>query len=58
MYTELADTHKYVEYIIYALIACPIMLYNQECLDLFRLVASENLVVSLFREHVSAVVLH
>jgi NCK-associated protein 1 len=50
MFTELAEAHKYAEYVIFALLACPIMLYRQECLDLFRLVASESLVVTLYRD--------
>lgn len=53
MYTELAEAHRYQEYVIFALLACPILLYRQECLDLFRLVASETFVVTLYRDLVS-----
>jgi hypothetical protein len=54
MYSELAEAQHYADLVVYAMLACPILLYTQECLDVFRLVASETLVVTVYRDVVRA----
>ena len=48
----LHDLEQYSTHIIYATLACPTLLFRQDIMALFRMVASDVLVVPLFRDHV------
>lgn len=51
--TELASLERYYEYVAYAFVAFPALLYQEPCVDLLRLVAANRVVVELFRDVVS-----
>ena len=55
MYTELRETNSYAEYVIYAFLACPGLIFHSESkyTELFKLVMSDHLVLNVFRETVS-----
>ena len=55
MYTELREAScKYADYVIYAFLACPGLLFHAEGKynDLFKLVLSDHLAVVVFRDTV------
>jgi hypothetical protein len=55
--TELLSLERYYEYVAYAFIACPALLFQDACLEMLKLVANNRLVVELFRDIVSCTLL-
>jgi hypothetical protein len=51
--TELLSLERYFEYVAYAFIACPALLFQDACLEMLKLVTGTRLVVELFRDIVS-----
>jgi hypothetical protein len=54
MYSELALTHRYCDFVCFGALACPALLYTQPFLELFRLAAGDKLVVTIYRDLVRA----
>ena len=55
MYTELRETYRYSEYVIYAFLACPALIFHHESkyTEIFKMVMTDHLVLNVFRDTVS-----
>jgi hypothetical protein len=55
MYTELRETQRYSEYVIYAFLACPGLIFHPESkyTEIFKMVMTDHLVLNVFRDTVS-----
>ncbi len=56
MYTELRENHVYAEYVIYAFLACPSLIFHPESkfTEIFKMVMTDHLVLNVFRDTVSS----
>ena len=54
MYTELREASTYSDYIVYAFLACPGLIFDPDGKynEIFKLVISDHLVVNVFRDTV------
>lgn len=52
MYTELRENHIYAEYVIYAFLACPGLIFHPEgkFTEIFKMVMTDHLVLNVFRD--------
>lgn len=52
MHSELRDTHLYLEFIAFGFLVCPSLLFHPDAkfMEIFRLSATDQLVVTLYRE--------
>lgn len=51
--TELASLERYYEYVCYAFVAYPALLFQEPCMEVLRMVTNSRLVVELCRDIVS-----
>lgn len=48
--TEFVSLEKYYEYVAYAFVAYPALLFQESCLEVLKLAANSRVVVELFRD--------
>jgi len=52
LHPELANSSLYIEYVSWCGLACPSQLFREDILNLFKSVAADNLVLTIFRDKV------
>lgn len=59
MHSELRDAHLYLDFIAFGFLVCPSLLFQPESkyMEIFRVCVTDQLVVTLYRELVSYVVI-
>lgn len=50
---ELCNAPRYAEFIVFCVLACPALLFDEEVLDLLHSVTERVFIISLFRDIVS-----
>lgn len=53
---ELCRAPRYAEFIVFAVLACPALFFDEEVLDLLQTVTERVFLVCLFRDIVSSIV--